>query len=278
MTLSAMKPSDAHFPSAVAALYDRCLGPLLFEPYAEDLARRAAALRPKQILETAAGTGIVTEALLNAVPGAEILATDLNEAMLDEARKRLGEARVDYRIVDAQALPFADSSFDLVVCQFGVMFFPDRVGAYREARRVLRPGGHFLFNAWGSLDQNQASLAVAKAVASAFPDDPPSFLERTPFGYHDMALIEADLSAAGFTEIDGETVEKISRLSSARDAATGLCLGSPMRAEIEARDPSRLDEMVDRAAAALAPFETGQGIDAPMSANVFLAAGAASRA
>ena len=272
MTLSAMNPSDAHFPSAVAALYDRCLGPLLFEPYAEDLARRAAALAPKQILETAAGTGVVTEALLKAVPDAEILATDLNQAMLDAAKARLGDAKLEYRVVDAQALPFEDARFDLVVCQFGVMFFPDRVGAYREARRVLKPGGHFLFNSWRSLEENAGSLAVAKAVASAFPDDPPSFLERTPFGYHDMAQIEADLRAAGFTQIVGETVGKRSRLSSARDAATGLCLGSPLRGEIEARDPSRLDEMVDRAAAALAPFEGAGGLDAPMSANVFLAA------
>lgn len=269
--LSTVKPSDAHFPSAVAALYDRCLGPLLFEPYAEDLAARAAALEPKHILETAAGTGVVTQALLKAVPDAEILATDLNPAMLDSARVRLGDSKVEYRVVDAQALPFEDESFDLVVCQFGVMFFPDRVGAYREARRVLRPGGHFLFNAWGRLEDNEGSLVVARAVASAFPDDPPSFLERIPFGYHDMARIEADLSAAGFTEIVGERVEKRSRLSSARDAATGLCLGSPLRNEIEARDPSRLDEMVDLAAAALAPFEGDGGLDAPMSANVFTA-------
>jgi ubiquinone/menaquinone biosynthesis C-methylase UbiE len=267
-----MKPSDAHFPSAVAALYDRCLRPLLFEPYAEDLARRAAALGPTHILETAAGTGVVTEALRGALPEATIVATDLNQAMLDVAQARLGSDRIEYRVVDAQALPFGDGAFDLVVCQFGVMFFPDRITAYREARRVLKPGGHFLFNAWGTLEANEASLVLARAVASAFPDDPPSFLERTPFGYHDIEQVEADLCSAGFTDIKSETVEKRSRHSSAREVATGLCLGSPLRGEIEARDPSRLDEMVDIAAAALAPFETGEGIDAAMSANVFLAA------
>ncbi len=266
-----MKSSDAHFPSEVAALYDRCLRPMLFEPYAEDLAERAAALRPERILETAAGTGVVTERLLQVLPDAEIVATDLNPGMLDTARARLGEAAIDFQVVDAQALPFEDQSFDLVVCQFGVMFFPDRVGAYREALRVLKPDGHFLFNAWGKLEESEASFAGAKAVASAFPDDPPSFLERTPFGYHDVKQVEADLRAAGFTEIRSEKVWKRSRHASAREAATGLCLGSPLRGEIEARDASRLDEMVDRATAALERFEKDGELDAPMSANVFTA-------
>src|SRR4051794_1004654 len=235
-----MPASDALFPSAIAALYDRCLRPFLFEPYAEDLARRAAALRPKRILETAAGTGVVTEAVMKALPDAPIVATDLNRAMLDVAQARLG-GRPDYREVDAQALPFEDESFDLILCQFGVMFFPDRVGAYREARRVLRPGGHFLFNAWGRIEDNGASLAIAETVARSFPDDPPNFLQRTPFGYHDIARVEADLRAAGFRDIAAETVTKRSCLPSARDAAFGLCLGTPLRSEIEARDASRLD-------------------------------------
>jgi SAM-dependent methyltransferase len=266
-----MPESDANFPSEIAALYDRCLKPALFEPYARDLARRAAALRPKRILETAAGTGVVTEVLLKALPDAEIVATDLNRAMLDVAEARLGGGRARFREADAQALPFEDGSFDLLLCQFGVMFFPDRVGAYREARRVLRPGGHFLFNAWGRIEQNDATFAVAGAVARAFPDNPPSFYERIPFGYHDKARVEADLGKAGFGDIGAETVRKRSRFASAADAATGLCLGTPLRAEIEARDPSRLESLVVQAATALAPWETAEGIDAPMVANVFLA-------
>jgi ubiquinone/menaquinone biosynthesis C-methylase UbiE len=265
-----MPESDANFPSEIAALYDRCLRPFLFEPYAEDLARRAAALRPKRILETAAGTGVVTEKVMKALPEAEIVATDLNRAMLDVAQARLGD-RPDYREADAQALPFEDESFDLILCQFGVMFFPDRVGAYREARRVLRPGGHFLFNAWGRIEENGASLAIAETVARSFPGDPPNFLQRTPFGYHEIARVEADLRAAGFRDIAAETVTKRSRLPSARDAAFGLCLGSPLRSEIEARDASQIDELVDQATAALAPYRTAEGLDAPMSANVFLA-------
>jgi len=257
--------SDSAFSGSIPALYDRCLGPLLFEPYARDLAERVAAIAPRRILETAAGTGIVTAALVRAVPDAEIVATDLNQAMLDVAAERVLSPAVSFRQADAQALPFAEGGFDLVVCQFGAMFFPDRILAYREARRVLKRGGLFLFNVWDRLAANPASDAAAKAVAALFPDDPPSFLSRVPFGYHDPLRIEKDLFAAGFDEVAIETVAAHSRLGDAGEAATGLCMGTPLRAEIEARAPERLEEARDAAAAALSGLA---GEDVPMSALV----------
>jgi ubiquinone/menaquinone biosynthesis C-methylase UbiE len=260
-----MSSTDAVFAGSIPALYDRLLGPLLFEPYARDIAARTAALRPGRILETAAGTGIVTAALLDSAPESEIVATDLNQAMLEVAAGAIPSGRVTFQQADAQALPFADCSFDAVVCQFGAMFFPDRIAAYREARRVLKPGGRFLFNVWDRLDRNPASAAAAAAVAALFADDPPSFLDRVPFGYHDTARIETDLRAAGFTDIAAETVAMASRVD-AGDAAVGLCQGTPLRAEIEAR--GSLDEATAAAAAALAPFD---GVDSPMSAHVFSA-------
>src|SRR3954468_20091235 len=180
-----MTATDAAFAGSIPGLYHRLLGPLLFEPYAWDLAARAGALAPQKILETAAGTGIVTGALMREAPKAEIVATDLNQAMLDVAGGRLMSWRVRLQQADAQALPFDDASFDAVVCQFGAMFFPDRAAAYREARRVLKRGGRFLFNVWDRLDRNPVTAAVAEAVAAMFPDDPPRFFERTPFGHHD---------------------------------------------------------------------------------------------
>ena len=267
-----MSASDALFAGSIPALYDRHLVPMLFAPYASGMAERAAALGPRRILETAAGTGVVTEELARALPEAAIVATDLNQAMLDVAAERVRSPQVSFQAADAQSLPFADGSFDLVLCQFGVMFFPDRVGAYREARRVLRCGGTFLFNAWDSLDHNPGSRAVAEAVAALFPEDPPSFLSRTPFGYHDTARIEADLRAAGFTEIAYETIEHRSQLGSPRAAAIGLCHGTPLKAEIEARDPARLDEATDAAAAALERLAAGAP-DVPMSAHLFSARG-----
>ena len=172
-----MTASDSAFSGSIPALYHDHLGPMLFRPYAEDMARRVAALGPRRILETAAGTGIVTEALAHALPEAQIVATDLNQAMLDVAAPRLASGRVTLQQADAQALPFEDAAFDAIVCQFGVMFFPDRIGAYREARRVLAPGGTFLFNVWGSLEENPVSQLIAETVAGLFPDNPPSFLQ-----------------------------------------------------------------------------------------------------
>ena len=264
-----MTSTDSVFAGSIPEYYDRCLGPFLFEPYAADLAERAAALRPERILETAAGTGIVTEALARALPDAEIVATDLNPDMLRVAGRKLDPARATLAPADAQSLPFPDAGFDLVVCQFGAMFFPDRVAAYREARRVLKPGGAFLFNVWDRLEANPASQSVSEAVAALFPDDPPGFLARVPFGYHDKARIEAELRAAGFSTVETETVAKRSR-GAARDVAPGLCQGSPLRAEIEARDADRLDEATAAAVAALVGRH-GDPVDAAMSAHVITA-------
>ena len=266
-----MTASDSAFAGSIPALYDRCLGPLLFEPYAEDLAERVGRHRPSRILETAAGTGIVTAALARRLPEAEIIATDLNQAMLDVAAGRTNSDKVRFQAVDAQSLPFEDSSFDSVVTQFGAMFFPDRILAYREARRVLRPGGHFVFNVWNRLDENPASLLVAEAVAELFPDDPPDFLRRTPFGYHDKDRVQADLRSAGFTSVEVETVAKRSRAAGPAGPAEGLCLGSPLRAEIEARDPGKLEAAVEAAKRRLKPLVGRDGLDAPMSAHVFVA-------
>jgi SAM-dependent methyltransferase len=262
-----MTAPDALFAGSIPGLYHNLLGPLLFDPFAWDLAKRAAPTPAARILETAAGTGIVTGALLREAPKAEFVATDLNQAMLDIAASRLMSWRVAFQQADAQSLPFEDATFDAIVCQFGVMFFPDRVAAYHEARRVLKPGGRFLFNVWDRLEENPVTLAVSNALAALFPDDPPGFFGRVPFGYHDREQIRCDLGSAGFTDISAETVVKSSQVN-ARDAATGLCQGSPLRAEIEGRAPNGLAAATDAAAAALARFD---GSEAPMSAHVFSA-------
>jgi ubiquinone/menaquinone biosynthesis C-methylase UbiE len=268
-----MKSTDLAFAGSIPALYDRYLGPLLFEPYAEDLARRAAGLRPADILETAAGTGLVTAEVAKALPEARIVATDLNQAMLDIAAARIGSPNASFRQADAQSLPFVDASFDLVICQFGMMFFPDRVAACREARRLLRPGGTFLFNVWDRLEKNPVSDATANAVAALFPNDPPDFFARIPFSCHDKDRIVADLREAGFEEIAAETVEKAHGAVRTGDAALGLCQGSPLRSEIEERDPDRLDEATAATEAALSRLSKAGRIDAAMSAHIVTASG-----
>jgi len=243
------------------------MGPLLFEPYAGLVAERLARLHPARILETAAGTGIVTRAVNEAVPKAQIVATDVNPAVLEFAARNVRSERVTFQPADAQDLPFAEGSFDLVLCQFGVMFFPDKVRANGEARRVLRSGGQYLLVSFDRLELNPVPKAAEQAVAALFPDDPPLYMERGPFSYADPTAIEHDLGAAGFTDIELETVALSSRVS-ARDAAQGIVLGSPFRSEIERRDPSALERAVNAVTEALLPWD---GKDATMSAHVVTA-------
>ncbi len=267
-----MTEADNIFVGSVPAIYDRFLGPLLFEPYAYDLALRVADLSPLRVLEVAAGTGIVTEQLVRALSkDAVITATDLNQAMLNVASAKFASSNVKLQQCDAMHLTFGDAEFDAVVCQFGIMFFPDKVAAYREARRVLRPGGAFLFNVWDSLEKNELPKVVSEAVASAFPDDPPDFFARTPHGYYDSDAIRDGLVAAGFRNVTTERVKLRSKAASSHDAATGFCQGTPLRNEIEKRDGSRLAVVTDGAAAAVSARFGPGAVDVPMQAIVISA-------
>jgi ubiquinone/menaquinone biosynthesis C-methylase UbiE len=267
-----MASTDTVFAGSIPALYDRYLGPLLFEPYARETAARLADLKAGALLETAAGTGLVTSALAAHLPAAvKIIATDLNQAMLDFAGAKPGLARVELRQADALALPFEEGSFDAVVCQFGAMFFPDRVQGYREAYRVLRPGGRAMIAIWGSLADNPMTRCVVDAMAARFPSDPPQFLARTPHGHSDQKIIRAELTEAGFDRVTIEVVTLPSRAPSPRDAAIGLCEGTPMRAEIEARAPQGLAAATDAAVEALARAYGKGPIEAPMQALLTVA-------
>jgi SAM-dependent methyltransferase len=246
--------SDARFAGPIPELYDTLFVPLIFEPYAADLARRAAALGPSRVLETAAGTGVVTRAMARALPAeVELVATDLNQPMLDRAAV-VGTARpVTWQQADAMRLPFGDASFDLVVCQFGVMFFPDKVHAFGEARRVLRPGGTLLFNVWDRIEENEFADTVSQALAALFPADPPVFMARTPHGYFDQAAIARDLASAGFSaQASFETLAQRSRAASAQVPAVALCQATPLRNEIESRHGADLQAATVACTAALA--------------------------
>jgi ubiquinone/menaquinone biosynthesis C-methylase UbiE len=246
--------TDTAFTGSVAQFYERYMVPLIFEPYAVDLAQRVARAAPRRVLELAAGTGVVTRQLAVMLDAStDLVATDLNPAMIDEAA-RIGTARpVEWRQADAMQIPFDDASFDAVVCQFGVMFFPDRSHAYAQARRVLRPGGLFAFNAWGPIAANEFADAVTDALATVFPQDPPRFMARTPHGYHDAARIAQDLAAAGFTSTPNiESVAFTSRAASPGIAALAYCEGTPLRGEIQARDANALQRATAAAEAELA--------------------------
>ena len=265
--------ADTVFAGSIPELYNQLLVPLIFEPFAADLARRVAALRPERVLETAAGTGVVTRAMAAALPAqAAIVATDLNQPMLDRAAA-IGTAHpVEWRQADAMQLPFPDASFDVVVCQFGVMFFPDRAHAYAEARRVLRPGGTLLFNAWDRIENNEFALVVTEALAQLFPADPPRFMARTPHGYHDEAAIARDVALGGFAAVPRiDTVAARSRAASAGVAAMAYCQGTPLRNEIEARHGASLAEATAASAAAIAARFGSAAVDGKIQARVVTA-------
>lgn len=245
-------PSDRSFTSDMASFYQSKLVPLIFERYADDLAERAQALAPDAVLEVACGTGVVTRALAAGLPQTcAITASDLHQAMVAHG-EQVGTARpVAWRQANAMELPFADASFDLVVCQFAAMFFPDRAAAYREIRRVLRPGGTFLFNVWNQLDRNEFAGVVHDAVGALYPEDPPSFLSRTAYGHGLAAEIEADVKAAGFQEWDLQQRDDISPAADPELPAVAFCQGTPLRNEIETRDPGGLARATAAAAAAV---------------------------
>jgi SAM-dependent methyltransferase len=263
-----MPDIDKVFAGSIPAIYDEYLVPLIFEPYATDLARRLKARLPARVLEIAAGTGVVTRAMATAL-ACPIIATDLNPAMIEHA-KSVGTSRpVEWRAADAMALPFADGEFDAVACQFGAMFFPDKAKAFAEVRRVLRPGGLFLFNVWDRIEESDFASAVLGALAEVFPSDPPRFMARTPHGYHDKAAIARDLLQGGFRNAPRiETIAARSRAASARDPAVAYCQGTPWRSEIEARDATRLAEATQAAERAIAArFGTGP-VDGKIQAHV----------
>ncbi len=268
-----MLESDKVFAGSIPANYDRHMVPLIFEPYAADLARRAAALCPHTVLETAAGSGVVTRRLAPKLrPGASYTVTDLNQPMVDYAASRQPpDNGITWRQADALALPFEEAAFDLVCCQFGAMFFPDRTAGYREARRVLKPGGRFLFSVWDRIEDNVFADDVTNALAEMFPNDPPRFLARTPHGYHEVALIRRELEEAGFTDVEIETRAEQSCADSARIPAVAYCQGTLLRNEIEARAPGSLDAATDHAEAALVAKHGRGAVAAKIQAHVIMA-------
>lgn len=261
---------DKVFAGSIPALYDTHLVPMIFAPYAVDLVNRLLLHPVTRLLEIAAGTGAVTREMAARLPASvAITATDLNPPMLAQAQA-IGTARpVAWQPADAMQLPFADASFDAVVCQFGAMFFPDKAQAYAQARRVLQPGGLFLFSVWDTLADNAFADVVTTALAGLFPDDPPRFLARTPHGHCDPVCITKDLAQAGFTAPPQfNVVTARSRAASAADVAFAYCQGTPLRNEIEARDATRLTEATALCTEALAQRFGRGAVDGKIQALV----------
>ncbi|HXI59635.1 MAG TPA: class I SAM-dependent methyltransferase [Polyangia bacterium] len=261
---------DKVFSGSIPKLYETHLVPMIFAPYAADLVSRLKGVPLSNVLEIAAGTGVVTRALAADLPErVSIVATDLNQAMLDQGAAIGTRRPVERRQADAMQLPFGDGTFDAVVCQFGAMFFPDKARAFSEARRVLRRGGLFIFNVWDRIADNEFADVITTALATVFPGDPPRFLARTPHGYHQQDRIQQDLAAGGFERTPQiATVAARSRAASPEVPAIAYCQGTPLRSEIEARDAARLGEATAVAAEAVARRFGRGAVDGKIQAHV----------
>lgn len=231
-----MNDQSSQFIGNIPDNYDRCLGPYIFEDYANDLARRAAGTAPTDVLELASGTGILTRKLRDTLPQeTQLTASDLSSPMLSIAAEKFSKNEtVEFSEANAMALPFDNSTFDLIVCQFGVMFFPDKPASFREARRVLSSGGQYIFNIWGSISQNPFSECANNVAARFFPEDPPGFY-KVPFGYSDPDIVMADMAAGGLLNITSETVSFDKTVDDWTRFAHGLVYGNPLLDEINNR-------------------------------------------
>jgi SAM-dependent methyltransferase len=250
----AMTDADRIFTQDMSANYERLLGPAFFTPMAPFVADVVTASRPLSILETAAGTGILTRLLADRLPDSQIVATDLSQAMLDYGATVAQQPNIAWQQADAQDLPFDDGSFDVVVCQFGAMFFPDRVRGYQEARRVLRDGGRYVMAIWDRLDANDLTRVGARAT-EGFVGGPPTFVERVPHGYFDVERIHGDLAQAGFEAVDVTTASARPQANAA-DIAMGLGLGTPQLAEYDGDKGEVVSAITERL---LAELGTGDG-------------------
>jgi SAM-dependent methyltransferase len=260
------------FAGSTPQNYHDGLGPMFFEPYARDLAARITPASGSRLLELAAGTGIVTRHLLTRLPqNARLVATDLGDPMLDVARGTMSpDPRLEWRLADACAIPFADREFDGVVCQFGLMFFPDQSGALREMRRVSRPGSRIIVSVWGSLDENPIARIAHDTIGSFFPTDPPTFY-TVPFGLSDETVVRGLFERAGFDAVSCDVVDIIGESASADLAARGLVAGSPAFAQITERDPARVPDILRAVASRLTDAGGEAPMRLPMRARVFTA-------
>jgi len=256
------------YSGTIPEFYDRFLGPLLFQPYAMDLASRTCQGSADHVLEIACGSGLVTRQLIRKLPSwSELIASDINPDMIATAKERVKEEHIDWLVADRQDLPFRESSFDLVVCQFGFMFMPEKGRAFKEAARVLKPDGRLLFNVWDRIENNPLIDLADKTVRGFFPVDPPSFYQ-VPFSFYDVGTIQELLDAAGFRNTKIELVKEQSFSPTARDAATGIVDGIPVSTYIQKCNPALLDVIRNRVEKEIARLFGSNPLRAPMAAWV----------
>lgn len=266
-----MGTDSSGFVGDIPGHYDAGLGPNIFRDYGDLLAERSCDEAVANAVELAAGTGIVSRKLRDKLPsGTPLLVTDLNAPMLEVAKRKFtaGE-NVQFAVANAMDLPFEDATFDLMVCQFGVMFFPDKPASFREAARVLKPGGRYLFNVWSAMSENPFSQVAQDVGARFFPDDPPGFY-KVPFHYGNPDEVSSDLSAAGWNDVEYETIRIIKRIENLEAFATALVFGNPMIDEIRDRGGVDPKEVAAEMLSALNDAFGPSGLRMPLSSVTYV--------
>lgn len=239
--------SNVAFAGSVPANYEQYLGPILFEPYALDIMQRLPKGSLNNVLEIACGTGRVTKHLLDAIgEKGKLVATDLNPDMIAIAKEKVADSRIEWQKADAQDLPFADNSFEAVICQYGVMFFPDKLKAFSETWRVLKPGGIFIFNAWDSLDANPGAQVIDNVLQEAFGEEAPNFLKEGPYSFYDQGQIRSLLKEASFKNIQLDLVKVSSNFTSITDLAKGFLQGSPLFAYLQEKEKEKREAVTEK--------------------------------
>jgi ubiquinone/menaquinone biosynthesis C-methylase UbiE len=257
------------FAGSVPANYDKYLGPLLFEPYALDIVERLKGRRLRSVLELACGTGRVTAHLVNLLDeDGKLTATDLNADMIEVAKQRVDNEKIEWLVADAQELPFDADSFDHIICQYGVMFFPDKLKAFKEAYRVLQQGGRYFFNTWDDMKFNPRTTILRKIMEEMFADEAPEFLQKGPYSFFDREEIRRLMEEAGFTEITIEVVQKQSSYNTEDDFIKGFIDGSPLSAFLINKDDKVKTELKEKVKKAMQEQAKDYGKSVPLQALV----------
>ena len=268
MNDTSTKVPSTDLPGKAAIHYDQFLGPLYFEPYAIEVAKRIDSLQVSTVLEIAAGTGRVTRHIRERIPPpAKLIASDISEDMLAVAKQKLNHLNIEWQNIDAQQLPFDDNSIDLVVCCFGYMFVPDKPKAFAEAYRVLKPGGLFLFTTWDKLENNAASY-TSRSIAEKYLEAPLPDSYNLATSMSDETAITSLLQDAGFAKISIEKVALLFLCPTAKEAAYGFVEGGAIYEEIKRRNPAWIDEIKIQLEKELAEKFGAAPMVAPMSAVI----------
>lgn len=269
---TAQPQTNISFSGSIPKFYENNLGTIFFEPFSTEMALRVKDLKANSILEIACGTGRLTKYLPLVTPKkfSSITATDVNPAMLELARRTVAWKNIDWQVVDAMELPYGDSLFDVVVAQFGVMFYPDKQKAFKDSHRVLADNGSFIFSAWDSLRHNPIAQLTDNIITEFFPTDTPAFY-KIPFSYFNEDEIRSDLATAGFRAVNIERLKLEGYAANANDAAVGLLQGTPLYNAIIERGEELLPAMTEKLAQEIRSLFGDTDLSIPIQANIVTA-------